>query len=107
MHQGSTLFAAGRLAASASAGCDIAVMEVADGLYQRETAALIADPWFRDRISGLVFACGDAVAAAGGVAVREAEQATGISVRRKSDLSDPAEANSFALRAGADWRRAA
>ncbi|MGC9419898.1 MAG: hypothetical protein ACP5EN_13095 [Rhodovulum sp.] len=117
------------LAASGSAGCDIAVVEVADGLYQRETAALIADPWFRDRISGLVFACGDAVAAAGGVAelarqglvpdvltgllscspmaVREAEQATGISVRRKSDLSDPAEANVFALRAGADWRRAA
>ncbi|PTQ74606.1 DUF1611 domain-containing protein [Celeribacter persicus] len=109
--------------------CEIAVMEVADGLFQRETAQLIADPWFQSRISGLVFACGDAVAAAGGVAElarlglapdlltgmlscspmasREAETATGIPVLRKSDLSDPAEANGFALQAGADWSRAA
>lgn len=110
-------------------GCEIAVMEVADGLFQRETAQLIADPWFQSRISGLVFACGDAVAAAGGVAElarlglapdlltgmlscspmasREAEAATGIPVLRKSDLSDPAEANGFALRANADWSHAA
>lgn len=117
------------LAAASLAGSDIAVMEVADGVFQRETAALVADPWFRDRISGLVFACGDAVAAAGGVAelgrhgltpdaltgmlscspmaACEAERATGLPVLRKSDLSDPAEANGFALRAGVDWRRAA
>ncbi|WP_132543821.1 hypothetical protein [Rhodovulum euryhalinum] len=54
------------LAASVERDCDIAVMEVANGLYQRETAALVADPWFRDRISGLVFACGDAVAGSAG-----------------------------------------
>lgn len=103
------------------AGCQIAVMEIADGLFQRETGQLIADPWFRKRMTGLVFACGDAVAAAGGVAelarhglrpdaltglvscspmaAAEARAATGIMVMRKADLSDPAEANLFALRA--------
>ena len=114
---------------AADRGCDIAVMEVADGLFQRETGALVADPWLKQRMSGLVFACGDAVAAAGGVAelarhglrpdaltgilscspmaVAEAEAATGVAVLRKSDLADPAEANVFALRAGAGNRQAA
>ncbi|QDA36849.1 DUF1611 domain-containing protein [Paracoccus liaowanqingii] len=106
---------------AAEAGCQIAVMEIADGLFQRETGQLVADPWLRARMSGLVFACGDAVAAAGGLAelarhglrpdvltgllscspmaVAEAQAATGVTVLRKSDLADPAEANLFALRA--------
>lgn len=110
-------------------GCQIAVMEIADGLFQRETGALIADPWFKNRMAGLVFACGDAVAAAGGVAelgrhglrpdaltgilscspmaATEAQVATGIPVLRKSDLADPAEANVFALRALATDQAAA
>ncbi|WP_417607693.1 hypothetical protein [Primorskyibacter flagellatus] len=110
-------------------GCDIVVMEVADGLLQRETAAIIADPWFAGLISGLVFACGDAVAAAGGVshlsrlglvpdaltglvscspmASAEAQAATGLTVLTKEDLSDPAEATGFALRAGLGRREAA
>ncbi|NCO21248.1 MAG: dethiobiotin synthase [Rhodobacterales bacterium] len=114
---------------AAERGCDIAVMEIADGLFQRETGALVADPWLRDRLSGLVFACGDAVAAAGGVAelarhglrpdaltgilscspmaAAEAMSATGVPVLRKGDLADPAEANVFALRAFAGTRRAA
>ena len=110
-------------------GCEIVVMEVADGLLQRETGALIADPWFADLISGLVFACGDAVAAAGGVAMlarhalipdaltgmlscspmasAEATAATGLPVLTKEDLADPAEATGFALRAGLGHREAA
>ncbi len=114
---------------AAERGCDIAVMEIADGLYQRETGALVADPWLRARMAGLVFACGDAVAAAGGVAelarhglrpdaltgvlscspmaVAEAEAATGVTVLRKTDLADPAEANVFALRALHAGNRAA
>lgn len=35
--------------------------------YADTGAHLVADPWLRARQSGLVFACGDAVAAAGGV----------------------------------------
>jgi hypothetical protein len=110
-------------------GCDIVVMEVADGLLQRETAALIADPWFAALISGLVFACGDAVAAMGGtahlarlglvpdaltgivscspMATSEAQAATGLPVLTKEDLCDPAEATGFALRAGLGRREAA
>ena len=41
------------------------------------------------------------------MAVAEAEAATGVAVLRKSDLADPAEANVFALRAGAGNRQAA
>lgn len=114
---------------AAEQDCEIAVMEIADGLFQRETGQLVADPWFAARLSGLIFACGDAVAAAGGVAqlarfglrpdaltgllscspmaAAEAENATGVPVLRKDDLADPAEANSFALRAFHDDLRAA
>lgn len=104
-----------RLLADAEANlCDVAVMEVADGLYQRETEALLADPEFRSRIVGTVFACGDAVAAGGGVmelrrrgfepnaltgmlscspmASAEAQAATGVRVMTKAELSDPVEA---------------
>lgn len=77
----------------------------------------------------MVFACGDAVAAAGGVtelaryglppdaltgivscsplASAEAEAATKVPVLRKGDLADPAEVNSFALRALQHGRQAA
>lgn len=106
------------LTGAEDAGCDVVVMEIADGLFQLETAALLADDWFQQRMSGLVFACGDAVAASGGVielnrlghvpdvltgmlscspmAVAEAEAATGVRVVTKSDLADPAEAMAIA-----------
>jgi len=107
--------AAWRLLAEAGRrGCDVAVMEIADGLLQRETAALLADPAFTGGLSGLVFACGDPVAAAGGaaelarhglvplaltgmlscspMASAEAERATGMRVMTKEALADPAEA---------------
>ncbi|MBP2234861.1 hypothetical protein J2Z31_001353 [Sinorhizobium kostiense] len=111
------------LAAAEDAGCDLAVMEIADGIFQRETAALIADPGFRTWASGVIFACGDAVAAAGGVAElarqgvhplaltgllscspmasAEALAATGVPVINRSQLLDPAEANRFAVQVGA------
>lgn len=109
------------LSSAETAGCGIAVMEIADGLYQRETAELLKDDWFRARISGMVFACGDAVAASGGVAelnrlghhpdvltgllscspmaAAEAYAATGVRVVTKSDLSDPSEAMTLARKA--------
>lgn len=99
-------------------GCDIAVMELADGIFQHETAALLADPDVRARFSGVLFACGDAVAAAGGfaelarndirpmaltgmlscspMAAAEATAATGVKVLTKGQLLDPAEANQLA-----------
>lgn len=102
------------LAAAEAAGAAVAVMELADGIFQRETAALLDDPAFRARLSGAIFACGDAVAAAGGVAVladkglrpllltgllscsplatAEAQAVTGLPVATRANLMDPAVA---------------
>lgn len=104
-------------------GADIVVMEIADGLFQKETAALVADKGFAARVSGVIFACGDAMAAAGGVselarfdirplaltgmlscspmATAEAFRATGVEVVSKAQLLDPAEATRIAAMAGA------
>lgn len=103
-------------------GCDIAVMELADGIFQRETAALLADASARTRFSDYLFACGDAVAAAGGVAelarngihpmaltgmlscspmaIGEAQAMTSVQVLTRSQLLDPAYANKLAAQAG-------
>lgn len=105
------------LAAAEDAGADVAVMELADGIFQKETAELLADPGFMARVSGSIFACGDAVAAAGGVAAlavlsirplcltgllscspmasAEALAVTGVSVVGKAGLLDPAVAASL------------
>ena len=99
-------------------GAEIAVLEIADGLFQQESAALLADAEFRSWVSGAIFACGDPLAAAGGVAEMdrvglkptaltgvlscspmssaEASAATGVPVLTKQDLSDPAEASALA-----------
>ncbi|MEO1081969.1 MAG: hypothetical protein AAFY29_20600 [Pseudomonadota bacterium] len=102
------------LFAAQNAGCDVVVMEIADGLLQKETAELLRDRSLKERLSGLVFACGDAVAASGGVArlrslghtvsvltgmlscspmsSQEAFEETGLRVLTKDDLAEPAEA---------------
>jgi len=119
--------AASLLAAAEAQGCDIAVVEIADGLFQRETAALLADRAFMGGISGTLFACGDPLAAAGGVAAlaghghaplavtglvscspmasEEAEAATGRRVVTKEALADPAEAMRIAREAQAQRAR--
>lgn len=51
----------------ANGGPDVIVLEIADGLYQRETAALVASPGFADLVDTVVFAAGDAMGAVGGV----------------------------------------
>ncbi len=114
------------LKATEDAGCDVVVMEIADGLLQQETGVLLRDRELRARLSGLVFACGDAVAAQGGVNLlrshgheitvltgmlscspmssREASDATGVRVLTKSELAEPSEALSV-LRAADDFKR--
>lgn len=52
----------------ATAGADAIVIEVADGLYQTETAALVTSPPFAARVDGVLFAAGEAMAAATGLA---------------------------------------
>lgn len=59
-----------RLAAD---GTDVNVIEVADGLHHAETATLLADPLFAERVDGVVFATRDSLAVPTGVAwLREA-----------------------------------
>ncbi|MBT2419301.1 DUF1611 domain-containing protein [Streptomyces sp. ISL-22] len=46
---------------------DAIVLEVADGILQRETAALMRTPEFRASVDSIVFAAGDSVSAVAGV----------------------------------------
>jgi hypothetical protein len=54
---------------AAAAGASWVVVEIADGLLQRETAALLQHPGFAASVRAWVFAAGDPLAAAGGVGV--------------------------------------
>lgn len=98
-------------------GAERIVMEVADGLAQRETAMLVRSEFFRTSIDGVIFAASDAMSAVGGVetlrrngltvlgisglitnsplACREAAEGTGVPVFTRSDLVDPACAASL------------
>ncbi|MBA3955340.1 MAG: hypothetical protein H0X58_01575, partial [Acidimicrobiia bacterium] len=51
-----------------AAGVDAVVLEVADGVFQTETAALLADSAFAGAVDGIVFAASDALGAVAGVA---------------------------------------
>lgn len=51
----------------AAAGVDVIVVEVADGVFQRETAALLASSVFQQGVDGILFAGNDALGAASGV----------------------------------------
>ena len=95
-------------------GCQVAVVEIADGVYQRETAALAAHVHARTRYNGIVFAAGDASGAIAGAAVlqghglnllgvsglvsasplaaREAMLQTALPVLDKTDLRSPERA---------------
>jgi hypothetical protein len=53
---------------------DAIVLEVADGLLQRETAALIRTPEFRAGVDSIVFAAGDSVSAVAGVRLLREER---------------------------------
>ena len=102
---------------AARQGCEVAVVELADGVFQNETAALLRTPRVRDGFSGVVFAAPDALAAAGGCAAlralciepeiltgmiscsplasMEAEAATGVRVMTRQALCDPEQAWAF------------
>jgi len=49
-----------------NAGCTAVVIEVADGIYQQETALLLESGVFRNYVDGVVFAAADAVGAVAG-----------------------------------------
>jgi len=92
----------------ASMQCDVIVMEIADGIYQHESAGLIQSPLMQNLISAYVFAADGSTGAAAGVswlqrfglvlgvggkvtasplASREAESVTGLSCYTSSQLA--------------------
>lgn len=93
----------------AASGADVIVLEVADGLFQQETALLLESPVFRALVDDFVFAAGDALGACAGVdrlradgvpvvavsgaltasplATREAEQVLGLPVVSIAELA--------------------
>ncbi|HMB14771.1 MAG TPA: hypothetical protein VKN62_00545 [Pelovirga sp.] len=105
------------LGAAANNGCNIAVVEFADGVLQQETAALLKNPKVRSAFIGFLYAAPDSLAAFGGTStlkqigitplaltglitqsplnVREAEIATGLPVISREDLRDPAQASNL------------
>lgn len=105
------------LAHLAAKRVDVIVVEIADGLYQAETAALLRSTRFRRCLSGVLFASPDAMGAFAGIewlkqhglpvvglagamtasplAVREASAATGLPVLTSALLGDPATAQSL------------
>ena len=108
------------LAHAGRAGCEVAIVELADGVFQRETAGLLKKTSIRDGFAGVIFAAPDALAAAGGHAAlramgiepavmtgmvscsplgaAEAEAATGIRVITREMLCDPVEADAILAR---------
>jgi hypothetical protein len=50
----------------AAAGPDVVVVEIADGLFQSETARLVKDPLFKAQVDKVVFAAGEALGATAG-----------------------------------------
>lgn len=99
------------VADAAGKGADVMVVELADGLYQQETARLLQDSRIRAVADAILFAAPDAVSAVGGVtqlramglepfalsgrftcsplAAAEAEAKAGLPVLTRSMLCDP------------------
>lgn len=93
-------------------GCGVAVVEIADGLFQEETAALAESKEFQSLLSGTFFAAGDAMGAVAGsrhladlghqvlgisgaltqspLAIREASAMADAPVHSLSELVNPA-----------------
>jgi len=56
------------IAHAAAEGAEVAVVELADGIFQQETAELLRFSIIRDSFAGVMFAAPDALGAVGGVA---------------------------------------
>jgi hypothetical protein len=108
------------LAQAAAAGCDVAVVEFADGIFQKETAALLERREVRRMIDGVMFAAPCAASAVGGcdvlrsmdlepaivtgricaspLAAEEATAEASLNVTSREMLCDPASAGALLAR---------
>ncbi|QBF30705.1 dethiobiotin synthase [Thalassococcus sp. S3] len=102
---------------AAAQGAEIAVVEIADGVFQRETSAILEGSPILKRMDGLMFAAPDALGSVGGVqvlqsygvrpmavsgmvtcsplATREAMRATGVPHLSRAELCDPVKVMSL------------
>lgn len=100
-----------------ASGTEVNFVEIADGIYQRETSRLIESETFRKSVDVVLFAAADAMGAAAGVAhlhglglkvaavggritrsplaVREAQGALGLPVLGLAELADPLSASTI------------
>lgn len=100
------------IATAAAGGAEVIVVEIADGVFQQETRAILQAGAIRDRMDGILFAAPDALSALGGVHVleklglspfaisgmvscsplarAEAEEVTGLPVLSREELWDRA-----------------
>lgn len=101
---------------AAADGAEIVVVEIADGVFQQETAAILAGSRIIERMDALMFAAPDALGAVGGVkvleeynlrpfaisgmvtrsplAAEEARAATGVRLLTREELCDPESVSS-------------
>ncbi len=99
------------VATAAARGAEVVVVEIADGVFQRETRAILKSSRIRDRLDGILFAAPDALSALGGVTVlgqmnlgpfaisgmvscsplasKEAREVTGLPILSREDLWSP------------------
>lgn len=112
-----------------AADCDLAVVELADGVSQVETAGLLSRSDYAARLDATILAAPDAMAARGGLAwlaergiaplalsgvltraplaAQEVAEATGLPVLCRDTLADPATAQALASELACRMREAA
>lgn len=100
------------IATAAARGAEVVVVEIADGVFQQETHAILKASRIRDRLDAILFTAPDALSALGGVMVLErvnlspfaisgmvscsplaaveAAEATGLPILSRQDLRSPA-----------------
>jgi len=88
----------------AVAGCDVVVVEVADGVYQPETAALLADPVFAAEVDGLLVSAADALGAAAAVAALREHRLTPHALSGVLTSSPLASAEAAAVTGHQVWK---
>ncbi len=112
----------------AATPCDVIVMEIADGIYQQESAGLIQSPSMQNLIGAYLFAADSSTGAAAGVewmqcfgrvlgisgkvtasplASREAEQVTGLACYTPAELSQGDVAEQWLVSLESDTMREA
>ena len=99
-----------------NAGMEAIVVEIADGLFQREAAELLRSDYFRSRCEGVIFAASDALGAQAGIRHLQASNyqvlaasgtmtASPLAIREASQVLDVPVLTATELASG-DWQPA-